>query len=88
MQLTLTPPGLPPIKQYELWHLWRKIVPDEHKDITCPKQSDKVLKKYKEKNENKKTKTKTEADADILHEDDPPTVEDLEGIFGKLELNE
>ena len=47
--MQLTPPGLPPIKQFELWHKWRKIVPDEHKDITCPKPSDEVLKKYKEK---------------------------------------
>ena len=62
----LLPPGLTAIKQCELYNEWRKIVPDEFKDITCPRPSDEVLNKVrKERNEkatrkNKKKKVRKE----------------------------
>ena len=39
----LSVPGIPDIKQVELYTKWRKLLKDENKDITCPKPSDVVL---------------------------------------------
>lgn len=40
----LTPPGLRPIKQVELYSKWAPIMPKWAADITCPKPSDEVMK--------------------------------------------
>ena len=42
-----------------MYNKWRKIVPDEFKDITCPRPNDKVLNKVrKERNEKAALKNK------------------------------
>ena len=52
----LLAPGIPSIKQVELYKKWRKVVSDEYKDITCPRPPEEVIqqvqndKKAKRKN--------------------------------------
>ena len=42
--LTMLPaPGIPPIKQVELYKKWRKVISDEYKDITCPRPPEEVI---------------------------------------------
>lgn len=54
------PPGLPPIKQLDLYDKVRKYVPEEYKDILCPKPSSDVIvlgkKQKKEKTKRQKKK--------------------------------
>ncbi len=48
-------PGLPPIKQVDLFTKWRQIVPFEYKDITFPEPSQEIKDKAKtDKSKNKK----------------------------------
>ena len=55
--------GIKPIKQIELWSKWRKHLPEEVQDITCPEPSEEVMKRYKkekkEKDDAKKQKKKS-----------------------------
>lgn len=46
---TLKPPGIAPIKQFELWHKWRPFIPATYQDILCPKPSDAIIKSMKAK---------------------------------------
>ena len=39
----LNAPPLRPIKQVELWSKWRPLIPEEFRDITCPKPCDKII---------------------------------------------
>ncbi len=43
----LTPPGIKPIKQVELWKKWRKFVPRQYWIDICPEPSDEVKAKVK-----------------------------------------
>lgn len=61
---TITPPGVPPIKQVELFTKYRALIPEAFRDITCPDPGDEITKKIKsdrntKQRERKKTK-KTE----------------------------
>ena len=49
--------GLPEIKQVELYTKWRHLLPDEYKDIMCPKPDDNILLRVK-KERSEKAKTK------------------------------
>ena len=42
-------PGLPPIKQFELYTKWRKVVPAVYKDITCPCPPREIVKMFRKK---------------------------------------
>ena len=56
----LIPPGVPPIKQFEMWSKWPHIVPEEFKDVTCPKPPDASLNKFQQdKNEKSKIRQDT-----------------------------
>ena len=46
---TLKAPGIPDIKQWELWKKWRPFVPGPYQDILCPKPSAAVCDKMKKK---------------------------------------
>ena len=55
----LKPTPLKPIKQVELWKKWAPLLPQEFRDITCPKPSDEVINSIKERNrETSKIRTK------------------------------
>ena len=61
---TIDPPGVPPIKQVELFTKYRALLPEAFRDITCPDPGDEITKKIKsdrntKQRERKKTK-KTE----------------------------
>jgi hypothetical protein len=45
---TLTPPGLRPIKQVELWKKFRPFVPRQYWDELCPRPSDEVIAQVKD----------------------------------------
>jgi hypothetical protein len=59
--LPLISPGLPPIKQYELYKKWRKITPEEFKNVTCPKPSESVLAMFRDPESEFMKKLKEEA---------------------------
>lgn len=44
---TITPPGVPPIKQVELFTKYRALIPEAFRDITCPDPGDEITKKIK-----------------------------------------
>jgi hypothetical protein len=44
----IQPPGLKEIKQVELYSKFRRFVPEEFKDIICPKPSDEILSNIKQ----------------------------------------
>jgi hypothetical protein len=46
---TLVPPGIPPIKQVELFSKYRSLLPEPFRDITCPDPGEDI--KFKIKNE-------------------------------------
>ena len=46
---TLVAPGIPEIKQVDLYRKWRKIVPSEYWVATCPTPSPAVLERHKKK---------------------------------------
>jgi hypothetical protein len=47
-------PGIPEIKQYELWHKWRQhVVPRKYWHITCPKPHDAVIRRVKQQPKSK-----------------------------------
>lgn len=52
----LEPPGIKPIKQYELWHKWRPYIPLEYQDILCPKPSQEVIDDIKKSNNERSKK--------------------------------
>ena len=52
----LTPPGIAPIKQWELWHKWRPFVPLQFQDVLCPKPSAEVFDIMKKSNKDKSAK--------------------------------
>ena len=39
----LTPRGIAPIKQCELYNKWRKLLKVQNRDLTCPNPTDEVL---------------------------------------------
>ena len=45
----LPPIGLKPIKQLDLYTKWRKIVPQEYKDITSPLPPEDIIKQFRTK---------------------------------------
>lgn len=45
----LSPIGLKPIKQMDLYRKWRPILPQEYKDITCPLPPESVIRQFKKK---------------------------------------
>ena len=51
-------PGLKDIKAVELFTKWRKFLPKEAQDKTCPKPSDEIMKKFKPGNKKKTAKNK------------------------------
>ena len=55
----LTPPGLKPIKQVELYTKWRPVVPEEFRDHICPKPPDHVLELVKKQKAEKQKAKKT-----------------------------
>ena len=50
----LRPPGLKPIKACHMYTKYRQFVPDEWKDITCPKPSEKTLAAFQKSEDAKK----------------------------------
>ena len=40
---TISPPGMKPIKQVEMYKKWRKFVPKKYREEVCPRLTDKVL---------------------------------------------
>ena len=55
----ITPPGVKPITQFELYTKWRPVVPEEFRDHTCPKPSDHVLELVKKQKAEKQKAKKT-----------------------------
>ena len=50
MQLKqLQPPGIKPIKQWELWHKWRSFIPPQYQDELCPRPSEVVAQSMQER---------------------------------------
>ena len=60
---TIPNPGLSDIKQVHLYTKWRKLVPTEFQDITCPKPNEDVISRIK-----KDTKTKKDLREALLYE--------------------
>ena len=58
----LVPPGMRPIKQVELCAKWKKIVPVDKKDLTCPRPSQDIMKQVKEEKKVKKDSKKRKTD--------------------------
>ena len=52
------PPGLNELKQVELYTKWRKIVPKEHWESTCPKPRQEILDRVKNEKKVKARKRK------------------------------
>ena len=52
--------GLSDIKQCELYFKWREFLPDEFKDITCPRPSDEVLTRHFKKSTDKRKEKQEE----------------------------
>jgi hypothetical protein len=42
-KVRLTPPGLKPIKQVELWKKWGPLIPEDERDALCPKPPDNII---------------------------------------------
>ena len=55
----ITPPGVKPIKQVELYTKWRPVVPEEFRDHICPKPPDHVLELVKKQKAEKQKAKKT-----------------------------
>jgi len=56
----LVPTPLKPIKQVELWKKWAPLLPEEARNITCPKPSQEVIDSIKERNRLKTRKKSSE----------------------------
>ena len=65
----LEKPGIRAIKQVELYTKWRKIVPLEYRDITCPRPNEEIMKKVKDDKANKAKGKKRKAAQDSLEHD-------------------
>jgi hypothetical protein len=53
-------PGIPPIKQVELFSKYRALIPEEFRDITCPEPSEDIKNKIKsERNTKQRERAKT-----------------------------
>ena len=52
----LTPPGIAPIKQCELYNKWRKLLKVQNRDLTCPKPTDEVLNSVRAERNKKRRK--------------------------------
>ena len=64
----LQPPGLREIKQVELYTKYRKYVPEQWQDETCPRPADAVLEKFKvEKNEKMRSHLEKKKDKYMKH---------------------
>ena len=50
----LTPPGLNPMKQVELYMKWRKFVPIALQDEVCPRPPEHIMKKVRELRKDKR----------------------------------
>ena len=67
-------PGLPPIKQFELYTKWRKIVPAAYKDVTCPCPPTEVVKMFRKRVQNEETGDKTSPnDNDSVQQNSKPS---------------
>ena len=53
----LEPPGIPEIKQVEMYTKWRKLIAPYAQDITCSRPSEEIMKKVRDE-KNKKSKKK------------------------------
>jgi hypothetical protein len=49
-------PGIPAIKQVELYSKFRHLVPEEYKDVTCPYPGDDIMGKIKKERKEKAKK--------------------------------
>jgi hypothetical protein len=67
----LMEPGLPEIKQVELWVKWRKFIPSQFRDEICPRPNEKIIARIKEE-KNDKLKVKNLAKKKKIEQ--PPTV--------------
>ena len=62
--------GIPPLKQVDLFIKWRKMVPDEYKDVTCPRPTDDIILKVKQNVQDKANRLKELNQNSILDESD------------------
>ena len=46
----LIPTPLKPIKQVELWKKWGPLLPEDARNVTCPKPTNDVIKSIKDRN--------------------------------------
>ena len=53
---SIKPPGIPAIKQWELYSKWRPFVPDPQQETLCPRPSDEVVFAMKKRNQEKSQK--------------------------------
>jgi hypothetical protein len=54
---TLTPPGLNPMKQVELFTKWRKFVPTHLQDEVCPEPATEIMKNVRKLKQDKRKET-------------------------------
>jgi hypothetical protein len=66
-------PGLKPLKHLHLYTKWRKILPQEYKDITCPLPSNDIIMSVKKKSKRKKDENSDHDDIDVLFVDHTAT---------------
>ena len=79
-------PGIPPIKQVELFSKYRALIPEEFRDTTCPEPSDDIKNKIKSERNTKqreRAKTKRETGQNKKHKS-----EDEKGNRTKQEAQE
>ena len=53
-------PGIPEIKQVEMFTKWRPLLPPYARDLTCPRPSDRVLQNIKDERNTKRRKKEQE----------------------------
>ena len=72
---SVVPPGIPPIKQVELFSKYRALIPESFRDVTCPDPGEDIKKKIRSERNTKAReckKSKIEIKNDEQEDEDKP----------------
>ena len=72
---SVVPPGIPPIKQVELFSKYRALIPESFRDVTCPDPGEDIKKKIRSERNTKareRKKSKIEIKNDEQEDEDKP----------------
>ena len=64
---TLVPPGIPPIKQVELFSKFRGLIPEAFRDVTCPDPGDEIKGKIKSERNTKQRERNKKIKMEATH---------------------